>query len=105
MAIAAPTAFHDLPVAVPMSLTQPFGDYDVQGFANSLCSRIPEDPLCAGIPKKDTSSLFAATIASESAERMASETAALKSIAFSRAGLRTYETMVDVFSGTVATAL
>jgi hypothetical protein len=55
--VAAFAAFHDAVIAVPMALLQPRRDDDVQRSTNSICARIAEDPLCAGIPEDDDSLL------------------------------------------------
>jgi hypothetical protein len=71
MTVPALATPDDVVVAVPMALSQPLRDDDVQGLTDGVIARVAENALRSRVPETDNAFLSAAMIASELVERTA----------------------------------
>jgi hypothetical protein len=71
LTIAASSRLHGTVVAVPMALTQPLRDDDIEGLAKSFSRGEPEYSFRARVPEPNEPPLSAATMASDRVERTA----------------------------------
>jgi hypothetical protein len=58
VAVPAFAALHDLLITVPMALSQPFRDDDVERLPDSIFARVPENSFRPGIPETNDAILI-----------------------------------------------